>query len=743
MTNKYLLHLLKSIPHQPGVYLMKNSNGETIYVGKAKDLFKRVNSYFRNIAKHDPKTAKLVENIADIEYIIASSELEALILETNLIKSFRPRYNVLMKDDKNFAYIKITVNEDYPQILVVRKVLKDKARYFGPKTNTSKIYATLKILRRVFPFRNCQLQIKDLGPAPVGDINKKRLVKVTKANIKYPCLDFYTKSCLAPCIGKPDQETYRANIDQIIDFLEGKYQGVVEKLKQEMYEAAKNKFFEKAAKLRDMILSIEGLYENQLVSSPDRRNLDVINYYNQEGNGYFNLFQFREGKLIDQQNLIVKNPRLVENSQQTQQELLLTAFIQQFYADSTNIPKEILIPHSVRQQKILHQWLERLAGHKVKLIIPKRGKKDKILDLALENAFSYAKQTRVKWEGESVNNRDAALEELGQLLGLAKLPKRLECYDISHLGGTHTVASMAVFENGFPKRDQYRHFKINLDLAAGSPDDFKSMEEVILRRLKYLKPSLSTKGLKLTKTKQGYKISRDKQEVFRFQSISENKLKTHLSRLKIPAERFSEIVQKITDKFDSKRIYIPIKSGQLREFEALGFQKVHTPISEYKLKKGELVVVYDKTRNYQDPSFKKIPDLIVIDGGKGQLSHAVKAMNDHSLSIPIISIAKKQEEFFLPGRSKSIQLSDNDPARLMIQHLRDEAHRFAIEYNRKLRKKDYTSSELENIPGLGKKTTSKLLREFGSMSNLKDLPAETIAKIVGLKTALKIKSYFQ
>lgn len=740
MTEQYLQHLLKNIPHQPGVYRMKNSSNEIIYIGKAKDLYKRVNSYFKNIGKHPTRTAKMVEHIADIEYTIASSELEALVLETNLIKAFRPRYNVLMKDDKNFAYIKITTEEDYPRILIVRKVLKDKAKYFGPKTTASRIYSTLNILRKIFPFRTCQLQIEDLGPAPEGDINKKRIVKVTKAGIKYPCLDLHIKRCLAPCVGKPDKEEYRQLIKKIIEFLEGKYQHIVEELKKQMLVAAKNKRFEQAAKIRDKILSIESIYENQLVSSPERQNIDVINYYSQEDQAFFNLFQFREGKLIDQQNLILKNPHLEDSSSEEMNQILLKAFFQQFYSDNTNIPGEILIPHQMEEHQTMGKWLNHLAEHKVNLIVPIKGNKDKLLDLALENAFSFAKQSRARWEGESVDNRDAALEKLAQILALPKLPKRMECYDISHLSGTHTVASMSVFENGFPKPDQYRHFKINLTLRTGASDDFKSIEEVILRRLKYLKPSLATKGFKLTKTKAGYQISQDKKRLLLLKTISESKLKTYLSPFKLPPQNLPEILQKITEKFDSKRIYLTVPAKNLRTMETLGFQKVKIAMPEYPEKAGKITMVYDKTRNYQDNSFKKVPDLIVIDGGKGQLSHAVKAMKDHNLTIPIISLAKKHEEFFLPGQSKSIQLNGTDPTRLMIQHLRDEAHRFAVEYNRKLRQKDYTSSGLEDTPGIGKKISQKLLREFGSMENILNLPTETLAKSIGTKTAIKIKN---
>lgn len=764
--NKVISHQLKNIPHQPGVYKMKNADGKIIYVGKAKDLYKRVNSYFKKVNQHPPRTQKLVENIADLEYIIVNSDLEALVLETNLIKEYRPKYNILMKDDKNFAYIKITTQEDYPRILVVRKVLKDKAKYFGPKTAASRIYYTLKTLRKIFPYRNCNLNIEDLGPTE-NTFEKKRKVKITHASIKFPCLDLHIKRCLAPCVGRPSKEEYQEIINRIIDFLDGKYQQIIDQLKTKMQEAAQNKRFEQAAKLRDQIASIENIYQDQLVSSPDHLNSDIINYYPEDQKAYFNLFQIRDGKLIDQQNIIIDNPDL-----ETPDTEIFGNFIQQFYTDNTNLPAEILLPVELPEQQLLETWLTDLRGHKVKITVPSRGKKDHLLDLSLENAKSFANQSRAKWEGETKPNRELALENLAQILGLPKIPQRIECYDISHLSGTHTVASMSVFENGFPKKDQYRHFKISIN-TAGSPDDFASMEEVILRRLKYIKPSIQTKGIKVIKKRlitfkklkktteessqstteepvqnpenseispEVYQVFQDKNPLFEFKVISSNKLKTCLDHFPTPTENFDSIIKKILDKFKSKRVYLIIPQNELRQYETLGFQEVQTNTENITLQADQILIVFDKTRNFEDKSFKKVPDLIVIDGGKGQLSHAVKAMRDHHLSIPIISLAKQQEEFFLPGQSNSIRLESNNQSRLMIQHIRDEAHRFAIEYNRKLRSSDYTKSQLEEISGIGKMLTQKLLRKFGSVDNLKNQPESEIAKVVGTKIALKIKS---
>jgi excinuclease ABC subunit C len=714
---------------------MKNDQGEIIYIGKAKDLFKRVGSYFRQIDKHSPKTKKMVENISDLDYTVTNSELEALILETNLIKENRPKYNVLMKDDKNYAYIKITVNEDYPRILVVRKVLNDKAKYFGPKTNASQIYDMLRLLRQIFPFRNCNLQIEDLGPAQADDINKKRVVKVTHAGIKYPCLDLHIKRCQAPCIGKPDKQEYRETINKIIDLLDGKYQEIEAELKSKMFQAAGDKKFEQAAKLRDKILSIENIFQNQLVSSPDHQNSDVINFFCRDEHAYFNVFQVREGKLIDQQNFIVKIPPIDSNP-----ESLFTYFLQEFYSQNNHYPREILVPLVLPEQELLQTWLEELSGHKVKITTPQKGKKDRLLELSLENAFSFAKQSRAKWEGETRENREEALEKIAQIAGLPDLPRRIECYDISHLGGTNTVASMAVFENGYPKTDHYRHFKISLE-EAGAPDDFRSMKEVILRRLKYLKPSLGHGKISIKKGKESYQIKIDKKPLAEFRLISFSKLKVFVAPFHLPPLS-EELISAMVEKFHTKRLYLQIPNKHLALFEKTGFQQVKIDLEEYPAKKSHTVVVFDKTRNFQDASFSKKPDLIVIDGGKGQLSFAVKALEDFQLVIPIMSLAKKNEEFFLPDRDESVQLSENNPARLLIQHLRDEAHRFAIEYNRKLRKKDYTFSELEQVPGIGKLTVRKLLRHFGSLENIKNQSEETLAAVVGTKIALKIKSFF-
>jgi excinuclease ABC subunit C len=734
--NKYLQHLLKNVPLQPGVYRMLDGEGNTIYVGKAKNLRNRLRSYFRKNQEHTVKTQRMIEKVTDFQYSVTTTELEALVLETNLIKELRPRYNILMKDDKNFAYIKITTDEDYPRILVVRKIGHDKARYFGPKTAASRYYEILHLLRKIFPFRNCGLEISDLGPTPDKDFSRKRLVRVSHAVIKYPCLDLHIKRCLGPCIGRPDLQEYRNVIDQIVSFLEGRHQGIVDYLRRQMTEAAAEKQFERAAGFRDKIQSIEKLFEFQAINTPDHHHSDVVNFWRQEGKAYFNVFQIRDGKLIDQQNLI-----LDESSSASEDQELLTAFIQNFYGENSDIPREILLPLSSGQDAVLEQWLKQLSGRRVRLNFPQKGKKEKLLEISLENAVSYAKQSRVKWEAKSSIDRDEALEKLAQIAGLPKKPNRIECYDISHLSGTHTVASMAVFEKGFPKRELYRHFKISLN-TPGRPDDFLSMQEVLLRRLKYLRPSLTSSGKILARLKNGQLIIKSAgTEIGRLKIISSNKLKTFIGRFSVPGLSPEQLIALLSAKIDSRRIYLCLEKNQSSLWENFGLQKLRVK-PEHSCPRGCDWMVLEKLRLKTDQSFSRLPDLIVIDGGKGQLSRAVKATGQYSLSIPLLSLAKKEEEIYLPGSKSPVRLADDDPARLLLQHLRDEAHRFAIEYNRKLRKKDYTVSALEELPGIGKKKTALLLRQFGSLEQIKTLPVEQIAKVIGNRSAQILKNSF-
>ena len=745
---QYLDHILKNLPHKPGVYKMKNSEGQVIYVGKAKNLKNRVSSYFQNKTDKEIRTLKMIEHIADIEYLEVGSELEALMLETNLIKELRPKYNVLMKDDKNYIYIKITVQEPYPRIYLVRKVQKDKAKYIGPKTAAHKVIKTLKVLKRVFPFRNCSMAI-DYG---VYGENKKSML-MTESNLRY-----HTKHCLGPCITSVSPEEYRKVIQKVIEFLEGKHEDIIENIKQEMLEAAAQKKFEIAASIRDKLKAVEDIIEPQRINDPHQKDLDIINYIEQDERVYFNLFQLRNGKLIDQENFTLKTN---ETSKEEDKEAL-SGFLEQYYEKATDFPKEILIPHQIDDQETLEQWLTQLKEQKVSIIIPERGRKNHLLDLSLENAKSFARQSQIKWQGAEKGNREKALEELQDLLNLPKIPYRLECYDISHFGGTETVSSMTVFEKGFPKKEDYRKFKLHQE-ESGAPNDFASMEETLTRRLKYLKPSKAASEFKLRKpTKKELQIisveasptsapfDNANKQIFVFEKEQKNigfviinltEKKRHCIenlKLEIELDR-SLIVKKIIEKIKAARLYYNCPNQQIAKFEEAGFQHIQKLPEEFKPTENHTYIYFDKTKYTDDKSFKKIPDLIIIDGGKGQLSSAQKAMKKYELNLPMISLAKKEEEIYLPNNPNPIQLEKSDPISLLIQHIRNEAHRFAVSYHQNLRLKATTSSILDTIPGIGPELKMKLLQAFGSPEGVKNATMHEISQVVGHKTALKIK----
>lgn len=740
---------------------MKNEPGQIIYVGKAKNLRNRVSSYFQSRGDKGMRTIKMVEQISDIEYVVVDTELEALLLETNFIKELRPKYNILMKDDKNYVYIKITVDEPYPRIFLTRKVLKDKARYFGPKTAAHKVIKTLKVLKQLFPFRHCQLQIDyvmpEKEPQDLRPGAGRHQVKVTKASIKYPCLDYHIKRCIGPCIGTVSPEEYRKIIDQVIRFLEGRHEEIIEKIKAEMIQAAEEKKFEKAAALRDKIKNIEEILETQRISDPHQKDLDILHYVIQDEKAYFNLFQLREGKLVGQENFVLAaSGATTQNGEPMEDREILMAFLEQYYEKATDLPKEILVPHEIDDQDTMERWLSDMKGQKVSLIVPELGKKNHLLELSLSNAQSFAKQSQIKWQGAEKGIRQKALEELQQLLHLSKPPKRLECYDISHFSGTETVSSMVVFENGFPKKDDYRKFKLHQQ-DPGAPNDFASMEETLTRRLKYLKPSVARTGLKIRKAKNKerekfiqqceneagadfFVIEKDKKQegfmiVKRYPSskILLQKLETNLSE---DREFFFKF---LLSKYKIKRLYAHVPLEQQPVWETLGFEQLKKNPEEFLPESEKIYLVFDRHKYQEDPSFKKIPDLIIIDGGKGQLSSAQKALQKYQLQIPMISIAKREEEFFLPNESESIQLTKDDPISLLIQHIRDEAHRFAVTYHQNLRLKDEMGSVLDTIPGIGPQMKLKLLKKFGSVDGIRQANQEELAQLIGEKAAKKLK----
>jgi excinuclease ABC subunit C len=695
--------VLKNIPNKPGIYKMLDKEGKVLYVGKAKDLKKRTSQYFQKSKTVSKRTEKLLENTVNLDYTVVDTELEALILELNLIKELQPKYNVLLKDDKNYVYIKITEYEDFPRIQIVRKIDDKRATYYGPKTAKHKVEKTFKTLKKIFPFRHCSLDIEKISPTKAQVIRK---------TIKYPCLDHYIKRCCAPCISNCTKEEYAEIINNVKRFLEGHHEDIIKSLYKKMAQLAAEKNFEDAAKLRDRINNIEETIERQKISDPNRKDTDIFNYVIAQNKAFFNLFQVRDGKLISQENFIVQAQSITEDDKEAKQELL-DAFLTQYYEKTTNIPKEILIPHNISRKKI----------EKIKIIVPKIGEKNKLLNMSQKNAKIYADRNRTNWQ-ERGEDKDKILKDIKKLLKLKTEPTRIECYDISHLSGTDTVGSMVVFEKGAPAKDMYRKFKIQT--VIGKPDDYKSLEEMLTRRLSriantILAQDFSFKKATKKKTEEVRKILAkesldtedfDKQSHFYLENKKKKAIAGTINLLEVneniaeisglfvdPKHRGKKLghklIKQVINKTKSKRIYIACKKELANYYEKIGFTSIKTIPKDLKAKclrckdiSGNTVwYAADKKTFKEDKSFSQIPDLIIIDGGKGQLSSAQKVLKNLKIDLPLISIAKKEEELFRPEIKTSIKLEKSDPILNLIQRARDEAHRFAITYNKKLRKK--------------------------------------------------------
>jgi len=742
---QYIRHILNHLPRKPGVYKMKDADGNVIYVGKAGNLKNRVASYFNNDCNKSAKTSVMIKNISDIDYTVVNSELEALILETNLIKQLKPKYNVLMKDDKNYVYIKITVAEKYPRIYLVRKVTKDGAKYFGPKTAAHKVISTLKLLKSIFPYRNCELAL-DYG---IHAENKYKNMTPAK-------LEYHRSHCLGPCITSVSPEEYRKTVNKVIDFFEGKEEKIIEQVRTDMLKAAAEKKFEQAASLRDKLKHLEEITKNQIVSDPSLSDLDIISYFIQDNKAYFVLFQVRSGKLISQENFIFQTGR--DNSLTAQKPDILSAFLKQYYEKAANIAKEILLPHPTTEDKLLEEWISEIASKKVSIKTPERGKKSSLLELAAQNAQNFARLSEIKWQGAIKNDRLKALESLQKLLKLKDFPKRLECYDISHFQGSETVGSMVVFENGLPKKEDYRHFRLHQS-KAGAPNDFASIAEILERRLKYLKPSIKANKINLKQA--------NKKELKEFKTLpklpngknfhylvikKEGKSlgqvsleKTDQNKIIIkdikydPRLDLSTILNKTAEKFKVQRLYLTAPKNNIESFEEAGCQLIAKVPDWLNPQKNTTPLLYDKIKHKLDSSFSKIPSLIIIDGGKGQLSSATGMLKKHGLKIPIISIAKKNEDIYATNQHAPLDIDKQDPLQQMIQHIRDESHRFAITFHKKLRIKATTASLLDTIFGLGNETKIKLLRHFGSVEAIMNADANELAKVAGPRLATKIK----
>lgn len=667
---KKLEIILKELPKKPGVYQFKDKEGNILYVGKAVDLRNRVKSYFQQTNKQSLRIQKMVSQIEDIDFTIVSSELEAIILETNLIKEIRPKYNILMKDDKSFVYIKISKNEDFPQIQIVRKVVNDGALYFGPKTAAGKVRKTLDVLKKVFPYRHCNLFLK---------YEKGGKVKVLNKATKFPCLDYHIKRCIGPCVGNVNKEEYIEIIDQIIRFLKGQTSDIIEVLNKQMHEAANSKLFEKAASIRDKLHAINDISEKQIISAPNREDIDAINFASEAGRVFFTLFMIRDGKLINQENFEFKTG--VEKEDNKDYEEILESFIKQYYEKTTDFPKEIIIPNHLINSKSLEKFISDLKGFKVKILVPQKGEKDKIVKLAERNAKTFANHSRLKWQNDE-EKRKKALNELKVVLKLDKIPRRIECFDISHISGTNQVASMVVYENGSPVTKQYKRFKIRT-LKEGKPDDFAAMLEVLKRRFMYLVKGksdikLRIKGDILTGKLAKEIVGTSKYELLEdLDFFTDIKLKDHLN----------EFLMALIQKAKNNRVYIGIPVKYLEEAEKLGFQIVKKSPKEVKIKKTYKCLLFNKSKYKEEKGFSQKPDLILIDGGKGQLAQGIKIQNKFGTDIKMVALAKKHEDVFEHGNERPLPFAKDSESLYLLQQIRDEAHRFAVTYHKNLRSK--------------------------------------------------------
>lgn len=639
---------LKSLPQSPGVYIYRDKATTIIYVGKSKNLRDRVRSYFGAPRGLTAKTRRLVQNIADLEFITTDTELEALLLEMNLIKQHRPRYNVLLKDDKSYPYIKIT-SETWPRVIRVRKVLEDGAIYFGPFAKASSVYATIELLNKLFAFRLCN-----------DDMFRKH------ERMSRPCMYHDIRRCLGPCVPElTSPEEYASAIEKVRLFLSGKPEHILRDLRSKMAQAAEALHFEQAAYVRDQIRAVEKVMERQKVLSTAATDQDVIAFARDDGKAVVQVFYIRGGKLIGSE------PFTLQGTDEEASEQLMSSFLTQFYDAAANIPPNILLADYPEESQIIEEWLEKKGGHKVSLQVPRRGEKKDLVELAARNASQTLEQLRLQWLNTE-QRATAGLTQLRAILDLPELPIRIECYDISNTQGTNSVGSMVVFEHGEPAKKHYRRFKIKTVQGA---NDVASLREVLRRR-----------------------FARVDQAANAEQSIEQG----------LPSD------------------------GAAAEVDLTANPEAMT---------SALAVPED--------TWAVLPDLVLIDGGIGQVNAAAATLAAAGFShIPVVGLVKGDNKghlpfgFVRPGHAQPLALPRNDPALHLVQRIDEEAHRFAITYHRKLRSKGMTRSVMEEIPGIGPKRKKALLQAFGSLDGIRQASIEEIAALPGMtrKAAEEIKS---
>ncbi|ETI98074.1 MAG: UvrABC system protein C [Veillonella dispar DORA_11] len=597
MPSEELLEKVSHLPTTPGVYLWRDQYNRIIYVGKAINLRNRVRSYVRNDANRAPKVTAMMKRAVDVEVIQTKTEMEALILENTLIKEHEPKYNIRLRDDKTYPYVKISVQEDYPRVYMTRRLERDGAKYFGPFTDVTSVHVVLKLIRQCYPLRTCK-----------------------SMKVERPCLQYHMHYCEAPCFNKISVPDYRKYIDEIIELFEGKPIPLLKEIKSKMEAAAEDLRFEDAARYRDQLSSIEKIQEKQRMVT-QRGDLDVLGLAVDTSMACVQLLFIRGGRLLGRENYFVQHDG-------DSSETIMTDFIKQYYGDTNFIPKELLLPMESTDRDLLTEWFTQLKGQHVDVSVPQRGYKMDMIKMAHENAETFLEERRRQWQHQ-IDKTGGAVKKLAEILDLPRLPERMECFDISHTQGAETVASMVVFEGGKPAKKEYRRFK--LKTTQGKPDDFKSMAEIMERR-------------------------------------------------------------------------------------------------------------------YGNETDWPMPDLIIIDGGKGQLNAALPLIRAVGVTdVPVISLAKRIEEVFVEGQSESIILSHHTPELQLLQQIRDEAHRFAITYHRKLRGKRNLESILDHIEGIGPKRRKALWAHFNSLEAMKEASIDELANVESMnyKTAETLYNFFR
>ncbi len=601
---------LKKLPSQPGVYLMHDAKDEIIYVGKAVSLKNRVRQYFQSSRNKSAKIEQMVSRIARFEYIVTDSEMEALVLECNLIKEHQPRYNTMLKDDKAYPYIKVTVGEDFPRVMLARTMKKDKNRYFGPYTSAGAVKDTIDLIHKLYKIRTCSRNLP-------RDTGKER-----------PCLNYHIKQCDAPCQGYISKEEYGENIRQVLEFLNGRYDGVLKNLEEKMKAASDAMDFEKAIEYRDLLSSVKKVAQKQKITSSNMEDRDIIAMARDDMDAVVQVFFVREGKLIGRDHF-----RMSVATAETRGQIL-SSFVKQFYAGTPFLPKELWVQYELEDMELIGQWLSARKGQKVRITVPKKGDKERLVELAEKNAALVLIQDNERNKREEMRTI-GAMNQVAQWLGLENV-RRMEAFDISNISGYESVGSMVVFENGRPKRSDYRKFRIKTVIG---PNDYASMKEVLARRF--------THGM-------------EEQKQLKNQGVE-------------------------------------------KEFG----------------------------------SFTRFPDLLMMDGGKGQVNIAMEVMEQLGLSIPVCGMVKDDNHRTrgLYYQNEEISIDRHSEGFRLITRIQDEAHRFAIEYHRSLRSKSQVRSILDEIPGIGDTRRKSLMRSFQSLDAVREASVEELCQVPGMNRA--------